>query len=515
MKLLKLTACAFALFVAGCGGTDSNQNDAAENGAASAATSTETETRPPNFVILIGDDMGVETLPCYPVGSQTATTPTLDNLCADGMRFDNFWAQPVCSPTRATILTGQYGFRNGVTVPTVPPNIEYRLQELPAGSPAEFGTPPGRDAPATGTGVRIDPPGPDSAVDRSRPGLPADKVTLAQALKSDGDVRYQTAAVGKWHLADGNNGEMDHPQLAGFDYYAGGFRAGGVESYFSWSKVVNGEMTDGQTGYATSDTVDDALGWLDSRDPDRPWLLWVAFNAPHTPIGKPPSTLLSDATNAKLENAREGRNSLPVYHAMIEAMDTEIGRLLENLPADERDNTYIVFLGDNGTDAQLVTAPFESGRAKGSVYQGGVAVPLIVTGPGIPAGSTTPALANSVDLFATVLDLAGTAPDPRLEAVTLDAVSLQPVFEDQTTAVRDFAFADVRGRASGGPRNERAIRNLRYKLYVSDQTNTIEFYDLENDPGENNDLLQGELDADAQANYDELQAQLTTLLEGA
>lgn len=515
MKILRWAAVAVVLSAAGCGGPDATPSQAPAAAANVAEDSAAPAERAPNFVILIGDDMGVETLPCYPVGTQTATTPTLDNLCADGMRFDNFWAQPVCSPTRATILTGQYGFRNGVTIPTSPPNIDYRIPGLPEGSPAEFGSPPGREPLVAGGGPRVDQAVPVSELGPIRPGLPADKYTLAQALKADDGLGYQTAAVGKWHLADANNGELDHPRRAGFDHYAGGFRAGGVESFYTWSKVVNGEITDGQTGYATSATVDDALSWLDNRDPDRPWLLWVAFNAPHTPIGKPPAALLSDATNAALEGAPEGRDSLPVYHAMIEAMDTEIARLLENLPEDERENTYIVFLGDNGTEGVLATEPFENGRAKGTVYQGGVNVPLIVTGPGIPVGSSTDALANSVDLFATVLDFAGTAPDPKLEAVTLDAVSLRPVLDDPTANVRSFAFADVRGRAAGGARNERAIRNARFKLYVSDQTDTIEFYDLANDPGENNDLLKSEPDSEAQANYDELQSRLAELLGGA
>ena len=512
MKILRWAALMAVVSAAGCGGPNSTPAEAPAAAADVIADAAPAAERAPNFIILIGDDMGVETLPCYPVGSQTATTPTLDNLCADGMRFDNFWAQPVCSPTRATILTGQFGFRNGVTVPTSPPNVDYLIPELPAGSPAEFGSPPGRAPLRAGSGPRVDRAVPESELPNLRPGLPADKYTLAQALKADDDLGYQTAAVGKWHLADANNGELDHPQLAGFDYYAGGFRAGGVESFFTWSKVVNGEMTEGQTGYATSDTVDDALGWLDNRDPDRPWLLWVAFNAPHTPIGKPPAKLLSDATNAALDGAYEGQDSLPVYHAMIEAMDTEIGRLLANLPADERDNTYVVFLGDNGTEGVLATPPFRNGRAKGTVYQGGVSVPLIVTGPGIPAGSTTSALANSVDLFATVLDIAGTAPDPRLDDETLDAVSLRPVLEDPSASVRDFAYVDVRGRVLGGPRDERAIRNARFKLYVSGTTDTTEFYDLSNDPGEDNNLLSGELDAEAQSNYNELAAKLEALL---
>ena len=87
---------------------------------------------PPNFLVLIGDDMGVESLSCYGIGADPARTPTLDSLCNQGMRFDNFWSQPVCSPTRATILTGQFGFRNGVGTPAASPNLDYLIPETPA-----------------------------------------------------------------------------------------------------------------------------------------------------------------------------------------------------------------------------------------------------------------------------------------------------------------------------------------------------------------------------------------------
>ncbi|MGI9204777.1 MAG: sulfatase-like hydrolase/transferase, partial [Woeseiaceae bacterium] len=105
----------------------------------SLANCAENEAAPPNFLILIGDDMGVETLSCYGIGNQTARTPTLDDICDSGVRFDNFWSQPVCSPTRATILSGQFGFRNGVGTPATGPDIEYPVPEMPAGAPEETG----------------------------------------------------------------------------------------------------------------------------------------------------------------------------------------------------------------------------------------------------------------------------------------------------------------------------------------------------------------------------------------
>ncbi len=473
---------------------------------------------PPNFIIMIGDDMGVETIPCYPVGSQTATTPTLDSLCASGMRFDNFWSQPVCSPTRASILSGQYGFRNGVGTPTSAPEIDYVVPAAPdAGNDRRGNRRANRRANGGGGGGggggRRNQQYTGTPADPNRPGLRPDTYALPAALKADESLGYQAAAVGKWHLATLANGGMEHPQLVGFDHYAGGFRAGGVESYFAWSKVVDAQMTDGKTGYVTSDTVDDALHFLEQRDQSRPYLLWVAFNAPHTPNEVPPANLLSDATNEALKDVTDPASSLTVYHAMIEAMDTEIGRLLDGLPAEERDNTYVIFLGDNGTPTGMATAPFDREHSKGTVYQGGVNVPLIVSGPGIEAGSTTAALANSVDLFATVLDLAGTADDPRLAEEKRDAVSLRPVFEDASASVRDYAFVDVFGPSRNGERNARAIRNDQYKLYINEAAGRREFYDLLSDPAERNNLLAGELDGTAQANLDELDAELTRLLD--
>lgn len=473
----------------------------------------DTDQRPPNFIVLIGDDMGVETLPCYPVGTQTATTPTLDNLCASGMRFDNFWSQPVCSPTRATILTGQYGFRNGVGTPATGPDIDYPQPNIPPGTTAEFGG-RGTQQAARGDRRRRDGAGRrnNSDDEGDRPGLRRSAYGLPAALAADKSLDYQSAAIGKWHLASSENGALDHPAVVGFDHYAGSIRAGGVASFFAWSKVIDGQLTDGQTGYVTSATVDDAVQWLDYRDADRPFLLWVAFNAPHTPWGKPPPELLSEETNRALVDASENNNPLLIYHAMIEAMDTEIGRLLSSVSPSERDNTYVVFLGDNGTPGAMVTPPVPRGRAKGSVYQGGVNVPLIVSGPGVAAGTNTQSLANSVDLYATILDLAGTTRDAKLAATTLDAVSLTPTLSDPDQAIRQYAFADAFGPQRSGPRDQRTIRNLRYKLFVDDINDSEALYDLSDDPYEAVNLLDSTLNDDAKTNYDDLASELDALL---
>lgn len=478
--------------------------------------------KPPNFLVLIGDDMAVETVGCYGVGSSPASTPQIDSLCDSGMRFDNFWSQPVCSPTRASILTGQYGFRNGVGTPATGPDMGHPIPDMPPAAPSEFGGPgggmgaggmgaggmggAGMGAGATSTVVQrpgyIEPPG-------TRPSITKDAYGLPRALSADDALGYQTAAVGKWHLANDENGALEHTAVVGFDHYAGSYNGGGVESYFAWSKVVDGEVTEGQTGYVTTETVNDAVAWLDGNDPDKPWLLWVAFNAPHSPYAPPPSNLVSQATAAKLADPDVANHT--VYAAMIEAMDTEIGRLLSSIDPDELANTYVIFLGDNGTPNEMTTPPFSGNRAKGTVYQGGVNVPFVVTGPGLNAGAISQSLANSVDLYATILDLAGTAHDAELDNVVLDAVSLAPILADPAAKVRSFVYADVFGATRAGVANERAIRDERFKLVIDLQLDTAEFYDLSMDPYEQDDLLQEALSDEAQAGFDALVARIEAL----
>ena len=186
--------------------------------------------------------------------------------------------------------------------------------------------------------------------------------------------------------------------------------------------------------------------------------------------------------------------------------------MLEAIGPEELANTYVIFIGDNGTPAEAVTAPFVRGRVKGSVYQGGVNTPFVVTGPGIEGASVSKALANSVDLYSTILDLAGVGHDPKLDEVTLDAVSLAPTFKDPATQVRSYAYADVFGPQQNVIANRRAIRDDRFKLVLDLQNDTAEFYDLSVDPYEKVDLLQNALNDDAQVSYDGLTAQLDALI---
>ena len=173
-------------------------------------------------------------------------------------------------------------------------------------------------------------------------------------------------------------------------------------------------------------------------------------------------------------------------------MDTQIGRLLGSMDAHVRDNTYVVFVSDNGTASANVRAPFRSDQAKGTIYEGGVNTPLIVTGAGVESGTVTDALVNASDLFVTIMEMAGIdAQETVPEDVTHDSISLMPVLADaDAPSPRDWLFVDqFFGGFAGVEAADYAMRNERYKLLRFDGEE--EFYDLQNDPHEHENLLSG------------------------
>jgi arylsulfatase B len=459
-----------------------------------SALAQEGETPPPNFLLILGDDMGVETLASYQLNDSVALTPNLDRLAAEGIRFNNMWSQPVCSPTRATVMTGRYGFRNKVGHAVISPTqetVERAVPVKPDGAPREDD--------------RQTPYSPFSP-----PGLSLNEFTLPMALKSDSAMGYEAGAFGKWHLSDESNGYEKHPILAGFDYFAG-TAIGGIESFFAYSKQVNGELTSGSTVYAATDKVNEAIRWISERDSDRPWLTYLAFNLPHSPFHLPPLDLLHDENTRGLDPQSNAVNTAPhpYFRGMMEAMDTEIGRLLDSLPDEVRANTYVIFLGDNGSTREAVTAPFDSARAKGTIYQGGVNVPFIITGPGIEGGRVSDAILNSVDIYATLLDLASISLDTALPRdVNFDSVSFAPLLHDpEAQPLRDFAYADL---FAPERTTLRTIRTESYKLLVIGDVE--ELYNLDEDPYEHNNLLLADLSDNAQENYENLKLRMQLLL---
>jgi len=414
-----------------------------------------------NILLLLADDMGVDQVGAYAEGAAPAKTPQIDALAANGVLFRNAWSNPLCSPSRALIQTGRYAYRTGVV---------------------------------------------NAAVLFPRNALSVRETTIAEVLRP---VGYRCGLFGKWHLGDSLNvGGKCSPNLAGWGNYAGSL-IGQLDDYYQWEKVANCLPTTSRR-YATSVNVDDALAWIDRNRRD-PWCCVVAFNAPHTPYHSPPDSLHTvDLTGLDSETT-----PIPFAKAMIEAMDAEIGRLLLGL-GSERDETTILFTGDNGTNGPVVEAPFDPARAKGTVYEGGVNVPLIVSGQGVASpGREVASLVSLVDLFATVAELAGTT-----STTGVDSVSLVPYLLDpQAQPRRSTVYCEVYGDPvscqvyEASPQGcQRAIRNLHYKLvqHLGAMT-TEELYNLATDPFEQVDLLEQELSADAQNNYAQLKAALPPL----
>jgi len=459
--------------------------------------------KPPNILLIIGDDMGSETLSCYGWSEHTAKTPTLDDLCLSGVRFDNFWSQASCSPTRATMMTGRYAVRTGVGRPTGDNGaMGYFPRPLPkpAAAPAE---------PERRAGRRGPPGTPENAPDSY--GLQLNEFTLPMAFKVNNDLGYSTAAIGKWHLSDRRNGWERHPNIVGFDHFAGLIR-GFPDSFFTWNKAVDGEWSQ-QTGYLPDDKTDDAIEWLAAQG-EQPWFLWMAYNLPHTPAHIPPEHLWrSDWSHLDPEVVPE-RGNRDYFHAMLEALDAEIERLLDSIPPDVRNNTYVIFAGDNGTAGGYVTPPVAQGHGKGSMYQGGVNVPMFVTGPGVATG-VSKALVNSTDMFLTILELAGIdASDTVPENAQLDSISFAPYLSKPSMqSRRQFSYADAfRGNFAGIAGASYAVRNERFKLVrASDE---FEFYDLSADPFENVNLLDGELDEIQQTQYESLRTIASDIRSG-
>lgn len=461
----------------------------------------------PNFLVILGDDMGVETLGMYGYAEETASTPTLDALAAQGVRFERFWSQPVCSPTRATIMTGRYGFRTGVLT-AIPPgwtsdDIGAPLKAREAPKEVQF-TPVGPVAYEPG---RPMPPGAGGFPGGGQrpPGLRPDEVTLPQVLKSM-PARYETAAFGKWHLSDANNGEFDHPNLAGFDHFSGP-PFGGPESFFAWRHNVNGEIS-AATGYADSRSVEDALDWINDRG-EQPWFVWFSFINPHVPAHLPPTDLLHSDLAQLDPEAVSIDNTFPYFLAQIEAMDTLIGQLLDGIPEESLDETYVLFLGDNGTvEWVFPRAPVERDRAKATLFNGGIHVPFIVSGPAIEGGRIESALTNTTDLFATIIELAGGDPEAAVPTqVPIDSVSFAPLLLDPGAPDhRTWIYADMNFRGQ----RQRTIRNDSYKLIRSLDDGSEWFFDLSSDPWEHEDLID-RLDGDTRRNYDALTRELESL----
>ena len=440
----------------------------------------------PNILVLVADDTGVEQFSSFNIGSAPAATPHLDALAVRGMQFSNVWAQPMCSPTRATLLAGRYAFRTGVGFGTTGAGVGGDYPALPqplAGALPELQENLG---PVREISMRIRP------VDTpaSSYGLRRDEVGLPQVLRDT--AGYATAAIGKWHLADTRNGWLEHPGHVGFEHYSVTMR-NQPESYFSWWENVNGVL-EHRTGYTPRRKVDDAIAWLAGQG-DRPWFLWMAFSLPHYPQHLPAVNGTDTPGNA----ADDQRATLDV---MIARLDEEIGRLLAAIGEDVLDNTIIIFVGDNGTTGESNDPPFHPDRGKFTLYEGGLRVPLVFAGPGVPSGASSDVLVNTTDLYATIIDLAGASlPDDR----PLDSMSLAPYFANPgRDSIRSFQLAEFFHSEYGASSGEYAIGDGDFKL-ISKRAG-LELYDLGADLSESNNLLDDGISPAEQGIVDRLDA---------
>jgi arylsulfatase A-like enzyme len=256
--------------------------------------------------------------------------------------------------------------------------------------------------------------------------------------------------------------------------------------------------------------VNDARDFIDLQKGS--WFVWLALNAPHSPFHVPPLDLHS---YDYLDGQPLPMRPIGHYQAMIEAMDTELGRLLDGLPKNVLDDTWIVFLGDNGTPRAVVQDPVSPAHSKDTLYQGGVHVPLFIAGPGIvQGGRRIDALVHTVDLFSTILDLAGVDKAKAIPSNSkIDSISLKPYLDNPNqTPLRAWVFTELFGSTSMVDENGQAIRDDAFKLIRYDDGHSA-LYDLRTDPQESADLIAaGPLSAEATTHKQSLDGALDALL---
>lgn len=372
----------------------------------------------PNVLLIIADDVGKDALAGYAEGIIQPYTPHLDSLRESGLSFTNAWVYPTCSPTRSSIITGKYGYRTGVKM----------------------------------AGDVLD-----------------DSVQVLQDyIQAETGDAYSTAIIGKWHLS-GSQSNYD-PETRGIDHYAG-LLSGGVQEYSNWVKTEDG-ASENQTTYITEAFTDMAVDWLEVQE--KPWFLWLAYTAPHTPFHAPPASMHSQGP---LVPFQEGMDALPYYLAAIEALDFQIGALLDALPRSEWDETTIFFLGDNGTPGQVAQSPYTNQSAKGSLYQGGINTPFFVSGRSVERTGEDTNLICSTDLFATISELSGVSVTDIHDSQSFVSLLSQP------GSLREYQYAEM----DDGTRDQYVISNGAYKLLVN-VNGGRQFYDLVADPYENSPI---------------------------
>lgn len=354
----------------------------------------------PNILLIISDDQGQDASAQYTLSKDLPVTPNLDSLANNGLVFDNLWVTPGCTTTRAALITGKYGVNTGVLAIG---------EELPS----------------------------------------SETILHAYLANNPATAHYQSALIGKWHLG-GDNVMNSHPNEMGVPYFSGSL-TGSIPNYSRWTLTTNGQSSESTT-YNTTQLTNSAIDWIQVQT--QPWFMWLAYTAPHLPIHLPPNNLHSQilsGTSADIEN-----NPRSYYLAAIEAMDTEIGRLLDAMSDETRNNTLIFFIGDNGSPAQVIDRTVYINGSKGSLYESGLRVPMLASGKGVSRQNERESgLINGTDFFATIAELAGS----ELSEIH-NSVSFKNLLNNADSPAREYIYADFESNLETGW----AIRNQQYKL---------------------------------------------------
>lgn len=422
-----------------------------------------------NVLVIVADDVGVDMVAAYQESSAPAPTPVIDSLAANGVLFRNAWANPVCSPSRACIQTGRYGFRYGLT----------------------------------------------GLVTEVSNGLPVDEVTIPEMLDAGTGGAWDHAAIGKWHLGNNSVGGVLAPNFAGWGHYHGNLGNFSNEFDYFHHPVIEDGAFQLSAEYATTYHVDSARAWI--REAREPWVCHLAFNAAHTPFHIPPLHLVAGAPPPHVP---PHGNPTPWYAASIEAMDTEIGRLLNSIDPAVLARTTILLVGDNGTPVSIVNPPFVQGQGKLTMFERGLNVPFIVSGPLVnQPGREEDALVHLVDIFATIADIAHVDLDHVYPRRTFDSVSVLPyLVEANADHVRGTVYAEMffPEEPDSPEVNSRAIRGETFKLIRdANGIKPDELYHLGNDPFEQNDLFQAPLSQQAGTAHFLLSQELDALLSSS
>ncbi len=407
---------------------------------AAAAVAARAQSKPLNFLFILIDDMGWRDLGCF--GAPYYKTPNIDRLAAQGMRFTSAYAAcPVCSPTRASIMTGRYPASTGVT-DWIPGRRQGHTKLL---------------RPET------------------RHELPLAEVTIAEALKPLG---YRTASIGKWHLG----GEGFSPLEQGFDVNVAGGQRGSPLSYFGPFKEPG--LQDSETGEYLTDRLSTEVNKFLDANASRPFFLYLPEFAVHLPA----------QAKKELIAKYEGKPINATYAAMIESLDEGIGRIMRKL--DElkiANHTVVFFMSDNGglryegksKNAITDNAPLRAG--KGHLYEGGIREPLFVRWPGVvKPGTACDEVVSSVDFFPTILQAAG-AP-----ARNVDGESLMPLLKQTGKLKREAVYWHYPHYANQGNTPGAAIRQGDWKLIEFFEDGRLELFNIRQDIGETRNLVKRE-----------------------